>query len=67
MKNQGRFIPQITFNSLTTTVNGKETTVDYPKITQTLAIKTRELGPKALGQEYRGNDVKMLEQVVRMN
>lgn len=37
------------------------------KITPTLAIKTRELGPKALGQEYRGNDVKMLEQVVRMN
>jgi len=37
------------------------------KITQTLAIKTRELCLKALGQEYRGNDVKMLEQVVRMN
>jgi len=67
MKNQGRFIPQITLNSLTATVNGKETTVDYPKITQTLAIKTRELGPKPAGQEYRGNDVKMLEQVVRMN
>jgi len=37
------------------------------KITPTLAIKTRELDPKALGQEYLGNDVKMLEQVVRMN
>lgn len=51
-------------DTITGYANGQAVTVDYPKIIQTLAIKTRELGPQAAGQEHRGNDVKMLEQML---